>query len=230
MCDVGPADVLRRLGSLVLLGVCVCTVLSAGSLVLAHGAAADLRPDPPKLPQRPPPAAPPPPAASTTPAPDPAPAPPPAATPPPAPPPPAQVVPAAPKPAPAPPTASQQMKHASTTSAVRAASARARMRHVGMTRGSRAEKAVRSVAAVRPLPAAAYGVSSSNPRTGSLLVVLPLLAVGLLLLGAILVPAEVLPSPQPARVLVELHDEITFAGLGILAACAAVSILLLFVS
>ena len=99
------------------------------------------------------------------------------------------------------------------------------------TRSSPAEKTVRTVAASRRLPAAAYGVSSSNPRIGGLLIVLlSLLAVGLLLLGANLIPAEVLPLREPARVLVELRGEITFAGLGILAACAAVSLLLLFVS
>jgi len=63
-----------------------------------------------------------------------------------------------------------------------------------------------------------------------LVVLLPLLAVGLLLLGAILVPAEVLPWPEPARVLDDRRDEITFAGLGILAVCVAVSLVLLFVS
>jgi hypothetical protein len=225
---VGPAEVLRRLRSLVLLGLCVCTVLSAGPLVLAPGATAGLRPDPPKLPQRPPPPAQPPPAASTTPAPDPAPAPPPAT-----PPPPAKVVPAAPKQAPAQPRASHQTRQARATSAVRAAAARARKRHVEMTqaRSSRRAKAVRTVTTVRRLPAAAYAISSSTSRTGVFLsLALTLLAVGLLLLGAILVPADVLPLPERVRALVELRGEITFAGLGILAACAAVSLLVLFVS
>ena len=74
-----------------------------------------------------------------------------------------------------------------------------------------------------------YAVSSSKSRTGVFLgIALTLLAVGLLLLGAILSPADVMP--ERARVLVELRGEITFAGLGILAACAAVSLLVLFAS
>jgi len=107
------------------------------------------------------------------------------------------------------------------------------MRHVGVPQmsSSRAAKTVRNGTVARRLPAAAYGISSSKPRTGVLLLVLlPLLAVGLLLLGAILVPAAVLPWPEPARVLAELRGEITFVGLGILAACVAVSLVLLFVS
>jgi hypothetical protein len=84
------------------------------------------------------------------------------------------------------------------------------------------------------MPAAAYAISSSKSRTGVFLgLALTPLAVGLLLLGAILVPAGVLPLPERARALVELRGEITFAGLGILAACAAgaaVSLLLTFVS
>jgi hypothetical protein len=216
------------LGLLAMLGVCVCTVLSAGSLVLPHGAAAGLRPDPPKLPQRPPPPAPPPPPASTTPAPAPAPVPPPAIRPPPA-----AVVQAAPKQAPAARTsATRQSKQARATSAVRAAAARARKRHLGLSQvhRSRAAKTVRNVPVIRrAAPAAEFGISSSKPGTAVLRgVVLPLLLVGVLLLGATLVPAEVLPWPERARMLVELRGEITFAGLGILAACAAVSLLLLF--
>jgi hypothetical protein len=91
--------------------------------------------------------------------------------------------------------------------------------------------AVRTVTAVRRQPAAAYAISSSTSRTGVFLgLALTLLAVGLLLLGAILSPAAVMPMPERTRALVELRGEITFAGLGILAACAAVSLLLLFVS
>jgi hypothetical protein len=83
---------------------------------------------------------------------------------------------------------------------------------------------------IRRAPAAEFGVSSSKRRTAVVRgIVLPLLLVGVLLLGATLVPAEVLPWRERARVLVELRGEITFAGLGILAACAAVSLLLLFV-
>jgi hypothetical protein len=161
----------------VLVGLCVCAVLSAGPLVLAQGATAGLRPDPPpKLPQRPPQPAPPPPAASTTPAPDPAPAPPPAT-----PPSPTEVVPAAQKQAPAPARASQRTRQARATSAVRAAAARARKRHVEMTqaRRSRGARAVRTVTAVRRLPAAAYAISSSKSRTGVFLgLALTLLAGG----------------------------------------------------
>jgi hypothetical protein len=98
-------------------------------------------------------------------------------------------------------------------------------------RRSRGARAVRTATAVRRMPAAAYAISSSKSRTGVFLgLALTLLAVGLLLLGAILVPADVLPLPERARALVELRGEITFAGLGILAACAAVSLLLTFVS
>jgi hypothetical protein len=95
---------------------------------------------------------------------------------------------------------------------------------------SRAAKTVRNVAVIRRAPAAEFGVPSSKPRTAVVRgVVLPLLLVGALLLGATLVPAEILPWPERARMLVELRGEITFAGLGILAACAAVSLFLLFV-
>jgi hypothetical protein len=98
-------------------------------------------------------------------------------------------------------------------------------------RSSRRAKAVPTVTAVRRLPAAAYAISSSKSPTGVFLgLTLTLLAVGLLLLGAILSPAGVMPVPERARALVELRGEITFAGLGILAACAAVSLLLFFVS
>ena len=97
------------------------------------------------------------------------------------------------------------------------------------TRSSRVAKAVRHVTAVRRMPAAAYGISKSQTAV-VLGVVLPLLAAALFLLGAILIPAEALPWPRPARMLIELRDEIMFAGLGILAACATVSLLLLFAS
>jgi hypothetical protein len=103
------------------------------------------------------------------------------------------------------------------------------MRHVGMAQTS-SPRVAKNVTVVRPLPAAAYGISSSKRSRVLLVVLLPLLAVGLLLLGAILVPAEVLPWPEPARILVERRGEISFAGLGILAACASVALLFLFVS
>jgi hypothetical protein len=103
------------------------------------------------------------------------------------------------------------------------------MRHVGMAQTS-SSRVAKNVTVVRRLPAATYGISSSKRSTVLLVVLLPLLAVGLLLLGAILVPAEVLPWPEPARILAELRGEISFAGLGILAACAAVALLFLFVS
>jgi hypothetical protein len=228
MVAVGPADVLRRLGSLVLLGACVCTVLSAGSLVLAQRATAGLRPDPPKVPRRLPPPAPPPPAVSTTPAPTPDPAPPPAT-----PPPPADVAPASAKQVPGQSRgASRTRTQARVAGAVRAATARARMRHLGIapTRNSRVAKPVGHVTAVRPLPGVTYGTSSTRSHGGVIGVVLPLFALGLLLLGAVLVPADVLPWPEPARLLVELRGEITFAGLGILSACAVVSLILLFAS
>jgi hypothetical protein len=63
-----------------------------------------------------------------------------------------------------------------------------------------------------------------------MVVVLSLFALGLLLLGAVVVPADVLPWPEPARLLVELRGEITLAGLGILSACGVVSLILLFAS
>ena len=88
----------------------------------------------------------------------------------------------------------------------------------------------KNVTVVRRLPAAPYGISSSKRSMVLLVVLRPLLAVGLLLLCAILVPAEVLPWPEPARILVELRGEISFAGLGILAACATVALLFLFAS
>ena len=112
------------------------------------------------------------------------------------------------------------------------AAARARKRHLGLTQlqRSRAAKSVRNAAVVRRAPAAEFGISGSKPPNAVVRgVLLPLLVVAVLLLGATLVPAEVLPLPERARVLVELRGEITFAGLGILAACAAVSLLLLFV-
>jgi hypothetical protein len=58
---------------------------------------------------------------------------------------------------------------------------------------------------------------------------LPVLAVVLLLLGAVLIPPNVLPWPEPAGVLSERRDELTFAGLAILA-MSAVWFLLLFMA
>jgi hypothetical protein len=55
---------------------------------------------------------------------------------------------------------------------------------------------------------------------------LPVLALGLLLLAAVLIPPNVLPWPEPARVLSERRDELTFAGLAILAASAVCFLLL----
>jgi hypothetical protein len=209
---VGPAVVLRRVG----FWVCVFASLSLGALVTAGGAAAGLHPDPPKLPERAPPPPPPAPVA----APDPVPAAPPAA-----------VAPVVPEPSRAAPTASRAAAQARAIAAARAARGRAREQlRLKERLATQPVPPVRTPTAARRTPAVAYAISSSSSRTSTLrALALPLL-VGLLLLGVVLGPTESLPWPQPARVLLDRRGEITFAGLGILASCFAVALLLLLVS
>jgi hypothetical protein len=220
---VGLGVVLRRARWFPMLWVCVCATLSVGTLVLAEGARAGLHPDPPKLPQRPPPP-PPPPAVQPAPAPAPATVAPPAALPPP----PAQVT---PEPAPAAPTPTRPTRQARAIVAARAARARAHEQlRVKERLATRTASPVRTPSARRP-PTAVYTISRPGSHTGAFLTLgLAVLAAGLMLLGLTLGSAEALPWPQPARILVERRGEITFAGLGILASCSAVALVLLFAS
>jgi hypothetical protein len=221
--SVGLGVVLRRAKWFAMLWVCVCATLSVGTLVLAEGARAGLHPDPPKLPQRPPPPPPPPPVQA-------APAPAPATVAPPAalPPPPVEVTPKSAPPAPRP---TRPTRQARAIVAARAARARAHEQlRLKERLATHAANPVRTPSAPR-LPTAVYTIPSTGSHTGSFLILgLAGLAVGLMLLGMSLGSAEALPLPLPARVLVERRGEITLAGLGILASCSAVALVLLFAS
>jgi hypothetical protein len=217
---VGSAASLRRLRSFVPSGVVLCAVLGAVSLVSAGPAAADLRPDPPKLPQRPPP--PPPPPASL------APERPQLAPPPPAPlpaPPPPPVRPSNPTPA-----SGARPSPTSRKESPRAQRA-ARAHRTPVPRQARSIR-VPAAAAVLTRPKQPLPVVSpfSSPRSNPTVIValtLPMVIVGLLLVVAVLVPARSVPWPEPARVLSERREDLAFAGVAILAATAVCFLLLL---
>jgi hypothetical protein len=76
----------------------------------------------------------------------------------------------------------------------------------------------------------AYTVSSARSHTTSFIgLALFAVAVGLLLVGAVLIPADLVPWPEPARLLSEWREGLTLAGLAVLAA-SAVWFLLLFMA
>jgi hypothetical protein len=201
-----------------------CAAVTSVSLVFAGSAGAGLRPDPPKLPQPPPP----PPKASLAP-PPPEVAPPPPAPLPSLPPPPARTVLATPNPAPA--GAARRTSEARVAARARAARARARQRRVrsmqAMSTDGAKPGAVRTQHR-RPSPLA-HTFSNSRSDTTAFVGFASTVLLGVLLLGAVLIPADVLPWPEPARVFSERRDELTFAGLAMFAA-SAVGFLLLFMA
>jgi hypothetical protein len=225
---VGSAASLRRLRSLTPFGVMFCAVLGAVSLVSAGPAAADLRPDPPKLPQRPPP---PPPQSLLTPQ-RPQVAPPPPA-PLPAPPPPAQSSYLPPRSAARPTSTSRKKARPATTSRKKSPRVSLRTARAHRTVGWRPARSIRVPAAVavptRPEPASPVSSFSSSRSNPTVIVALtaPMAAMGLLLVVAVMVPARSVPWPEPARVLSERREDLAFAGIAILAATAVCFLLLL---
>jgi hypothetical protein len=205
---LATADSLRVLRHLLLLAVVVCAGMGSVVFVIAGPATAGLKPDPPKPPQRAPR-----PPASSTPLPD-------RAPPPPAP----QPVPIAPAtPKTAPPAPARRTTKAPAATPARAAKAQAPRRRVRTKHASstHVSKTVATRPRTRRPSSVAYTFSNDGSKTAAFVAfALPVLALGLLLLGAALIPADALPWQELARVLNERRDDLAFTGLAILGASA----------